>query len=410
MREVLRATRERDSQAAEWLEIIDRFDAVVAADADTAELARVAQEITGLTVVVRDDWNAIDLELNAGGASPGTTTSADAAAAIYRANVRGRNSVVLQLDGCSAIVCSVEGSSGRFGFVGLFGKRTRKWGPIDHLVVERLAVAVASRARRDRDVRMRSDFDSPAIERLLEGGLSELEVGAVARQMKIPVSGEYLVAALEQEPPNAIAPEALGAIVERLLRTGSPVVRGTVIGRTVVIVASVGERLSDLFDELASDDSHPGYELHIGLGEPTSLSDLDRSWEEARESLAFRSLIPGDAKVKRFSEIGVLHLLAQIPEAEIMRVDLFRRLISSAMQKGDPPDIDVLRAYLEEGTLRGAAARIFLHHTTVENRVRRIEKHLGLDLADPAHRFQAQLLLDLYRISEARSATRDAQI
>jgi hypothetical protein len=405
MREVLRATRQQNPEAAEWLEIIDRFDAAVAAEAPISDLASIAHEVTGRSVFVHEDWNAVDIAVGANAKAP-RRRAKRIAGCVYQANVRGRGSVVLTVERSPALVCSVEGANGRFGFVALDGKAGKKWAPLDHLVVERLAVAVGTSARRTREFRLGAQRASADVEQLLAGGLNDLEIATAARRAKLPAAGMYVVAALELVPRNAIAPEALAAIAERALRSPSATVRSTVIGRTVALVALWNDTLNEWLECLSSEEIHPGFVVHIGVGAATQLSGLPRSWDEAKESLVLRSLLSGEPGVTRFADLGVLHLLAQIPEEDIMRTQLFERLTSPEMHRGSPSDIDVLRVYLEEVTLRGTAARIFLHHTSVENRVRRIERHLGLDLTQPSQRFQAQLLLDLYRIAQARSATR----
>ena len=147
--------------------------------------------------------------------------------------------------------------------------------------------------------------------------------------------------------------------------------------------------------------------MRLGVGDTAGLGKLGRSWEQATECLALGSLVgQGDYQTIFFSELGVLHLLAQIPTSEVLASRLFHALNDSLAHRGSPSDIDVLEAYLEEGTLRRTAARVFLHHTSVKHRLKRIEEKLGLDLSQPPARFQAQLLLKLQRIVRLEDASR----
>lgn len=110
----------------------------------------------------------------------------------------------------------------------------------------------------------------------------------------------------------------------------------------------------------------------------------------------------GDGRLALFRDLGPLHLLAQIPRDEVLASELFQRLTGSLSQQGSPSDIDVLEVYLEEGTLRRAAARC----TSTTPNLKRIQEDLQVDLRAPAVRFEVHLLLKLFRIFQARDASR----
>ncbi len=225
----------------------------------------------------------------------------------------------------------------------------------------------------------------------------------VARRAKLPLDGNYVAIALEQLPPNTISHEVLGAIAERALQSRGLTAISGVIGRVTGLVAAEGAADPTVLGAVSQ--AVTGFDVRLGVGDSVDVAGLPGSWEHAKESLALGSLL-GNGGTAFFDQLGVLHLLAQIPTAEIASSKLFQLLNDALAHRGSPSDIDVLEAYLDEGTLRGAAAKIFLHHTTIEHRLKRIEEQLGLDLKQPSARFQAQLLLKLQRIVHLQDISR----
>jgi PucR C-terminal helix-turn-helix domain/GGDEF-like domain len=390
-----------DSQAPDWLELIELFDEALTTDEDVPAIARLAARTTQRTVAVQDRWHAIDLEINpAGVAKPGDVgLFAALTKAIATGEVRGRRAVARRVENRFVLIAAVEAADpGPIGFACLLSPAS-EWRPRDYLAVERLAVAVGIRAVRARSERTGSAHAPPAtIERLLLGGLNEYELAEAARLARIPVDGHYLAAAFEHDPASALGAEPLAAVVEQAANGSSAVARTAIIGRTVALIAS--ETLEAALPAIASKvQTSTSVALRIGLGEAVHLDGIASSWQQAREALTLSQLARHESCITRFSDLGILHLLAQIPEETILGSSFFSRFVScTTSSRGNPSDLDVLEAYLEQGSLRRAAATLFLHHTTVEYRLRRIEERLDLDLSQPSARFQAHVALKLLRI------------
>jgi hypothetical protein len=394
VREVLRVTRDRDAEAAQWLEIIDLFDDASTGRSSVVHLARAAAESTGLTAGLRDEWNSVQAQV----AGELVSTDDDVGIAIARSAVaqrlRGRRAVELG----SALAASIEVGAGRIGVAWLLGAES--WRPLDYLVVERLAQAAAAHALQAHERRAPEAVADPAaVERLLGGRLSAHELAQASRRAGLSASGRYVAVALDQVPPSAVSLEALGAVVERAI---GGVVRSTVVGRTAAVVAEAAGEPARALHGLEG----PGFAVHAGISEAAEIGDLPTAWEQAREALALRRMAAGDGRLAFFSDLGPLHLLAQIPREEVLASELFQRLTGSLIQHGNPSDIDVLEVYLQAGTLRRAAARVYLHHTSVENRLKRIQEDLQVDLRQPQARFEVQLVLKLFRMLQARDASR----
>lgn len=403
MREVLRVTRDRDAEAALWLEIIDLFDAASAGGTTAAELAKVAARATGRPVGLQDVWNGHTLCVAADQVETGDATSAPVPALAIARRLRGRNAVTLELDEGAALAASVEIGAGRIGVAWLLGTADAEWRPLDYLVVERLAAALARHAL---EVRGGGTTDAVAVERLLAGGLTEYELAHASRRAGLSPSHRYAVVALEQAPPNAVSLEALGAIVERALATADVAAFSAVVGRIAVVLSTAGPALDSALRGLADQEEELGFAIGAGVSDPASLDALATAWEQAREALALREMTGPGARVGAFRDLGDLHLLAQIPRHEILASTLLTQLIETVGQHGNPSDLDVLEAYLDEGTLRRAAVRVFLHHTSVEHRIKRLEEALDVDLGHAAARFDVHLAIKLYRILQSRDSAR----
>lgn len=402
MREILRVAKARDSDVAAWLEVIDQFDHAVAARSSLEELVRLAGDITGMAVGVRDEWNRVRVEATDGRLDTDDAVGIDVARVVAAQRLRGRTATEVDTDRGAALVSPIELASGRVGVAWLLAPARQAWEPTHHLVVERLAGAVAARVLDARKQRAgASGFDPAAVERLLSGDLSEDDLAQAARHAKLSPSDRYVAIALDQDPPNAIDLEALATLAEKAIADRGLAARGAVIGACAAVVARAGEALPEVAAELADSERRLGFALHVGVGQATELSGLARSWSHAREALALRDLVGAGDAPAYFDRLGALHLLAQVPREAVHGSPLVGALADPACHNGSPTDVEVLEAYLEEGTLRRAGERVFLHHTTVQHRLKSIESRLELDLRQPLTRFRLQLAIRLLAIDRA---------
>jgi len=404
VREILRVVRDRDADVAAWLEVIDQFDHAIAARSSLQELVRLAGDITGLTAGVRDEWNRVRAEAVDGVLDITDAAGLDVARAASAQRLRGRTATELETTRGPALVSCIEVAAGRVGVAWLLEPAGRSWEPTDHLVVERLGGAVASRALDARKRRARTAaFDAAAVERLLSGALSEEELAQATRHARLSASDRYVALALAQEPAGAIDVEALAALVAQAIADRGLAARGAVIGARAAVVARAGAALGAALDELVGDDGRLGVAVRIGVGNTSDLGGLSASWRHAQEALELRSLVAPDGAPAYFDALGVLHLLKQVPREAVRGSALFQRLCDPSGRRGSPTDVEVLEAYLEAGTLRRAGERVFLHHTTVQHRLKSIEQRLDVDLREPVSRFRVQLAIKLLAIDRLRA-------
>ena len=151
--------------------------------------------------------------------------------------------------------------------------------------------------------------------------------------------------------------------------------------------------------------SRLGVNIEVGAGAAGPASALHASWRQAAQALLLRPVMALASPITHFEELGVLHLLAEIPTDDLAQYpDVVR--VAGLEATGTPvSDLDLLERYLATMSLRQTAQQVLLHHTTVQYRLKRIEQLLGVDLQDPSARLRTQIAILLYRIERASAAT-----
>jgi sugar diacid utilization regulator len=212
--------------------------------------------------------------------------------------------------------------------------------------------------------------------------------------------------AARPQPGGTVGPEAIAQTLARSLEQAGLSSRSTVIGRSAAVVVEASPAIDRILAEAAADLARLGVNIEIGAGTPGAASSLATSWREAAQALLLRPVMLPLAPVTHFRELGVLHLLAEIPTDDLARYpDVVR--VAGLEATGVPvSDLDLLERYLATMSLRQTAKQVLLHHTTVQYRLKRIEQQLSVDLQDPAARLRTQIAILLYRIERAASATR----
>ncbi|WP_110208189.1 PucR family transcriptional regulator [Nocardioides daejeonensis] len=172
--------------------------------------------------------------------------------------------------------------------------------------------------------------------------------------------------------------------------------------------ASAGELALDLHELIAAE--HPSHRVTpdergpwIGIGTHVHVLEAPRSHEEARRALEFTSSRWHGRRAIAHEKLGALELITHLPVAQVLAHPDLRRLDEIAATESGAIDIDTLEAFFMYGTLRRAADGLHVHHSTVADRLRRVEAVMGWNLEEPNDHFKAALTLIL-RI-RARSAT-----
>jgi hypothetical protein len=144
-------------------------------------------------------------------------------------------------------------------------------------------------------------------------------------------------------------------------------------------------------------DAGPTSSQRTGIGPSVSVLDLPSSCHAARVALRFTATgaddDPGEPVV-RYDELGALAALAAIPEpGAVPDVRTLDHAAASA-----PWLLPTLHAVATTISLRAAATRLRLHHSTLQDRVSHAENLLGWSVREPHGLLRTQLALTLRRL------------
>ncbi|MBV1939451.1 helix-turn-helix domain-containing protein [Streptomyces sp. BV286] len=240
-------------------------------------------------------------------------------------------------------------------------------GPLDEMLLDRLAIAAAAVVERYGPAR--TTMADPALVELVIGSDSD-EAGR-ARALRLlgfhPDLPVRVVAVRSQLPLDQVA---------ALLCLARPV--------KAAPLADVGVILATTLDPTRIP---AGVRAGIGAAE-----SADRSWSEARTALRFttsrRPVVPYD-------DLGALALLAQVPQdATRDNADV----AAIARLADNPEDLETLDTYCAAGSLRRTADRLHVHHSSVARRLEQIGRALGIELTEPAGLVRARLALTLWQL------------
>jgi PucR C-terminal helix-turn-helix domain len=240
-------------------------------------------------------------------------------------------------------------------------------GPLDELLLDRLAIAAAAVVERYGPAR--TTMADPALVELAISADSDQAASARAlRLLGFAADLPVWVAAVRSPLPL----DQVGGLV----CPARPV--------KAAPLAGVGVLLATTLDPARFP---PGVRAGIGAADRP-----DRSWRQARTALRFTS--PREPVV-RYDSLGALALLAEIPEdAARDNADV----AAIARMAGNPDDLETLDAYCATGSLRRAADLLHLHHSSVARRLDQLANTLGIDLTQPSGLLRARLALTTWRL------------
>ncbi|MGW2250063.1 helix-turn-helix domain-containing protein [Kitasatospora sp. NPDC001660] len=240
-------------------------------------------------------------------------------------------------------------------------------GPLDELLLDRLAIAVATAVERY----------GPAHTTMADPALVELVIGAGTDEAARARALRLLGFAADL-PVHAVAvrtPLQLDR-VGTLLCPGRPVKAAQLADAGAILATTI-------------DVTRLPPDVRAGIG---AAGTPDRSWHEARTALRFTT---PRRPVVHHADLGALTLLARLPEDAVRANPDVAAIARIAC---NPDDLATLDAYCAAGSLRRAATVLHLHHTSVARRLDHIGSALGVELTDPAGLLRASLALAAWRL------------
>jgi PucR C-terminal helix-turn-helix domain len=240
-------------------------------------------------------------------------------------------------------------------------------GPLDQLLLDRLAIAAA--AVLERYGPARTTMADPALVELAISADSDQAARARAlRLLGFAADLPIRVAAVRSQLPL----DQVGGLVcpARLVKAA--------------LLADVGVLLATTLDPAR---------FPAGVRAGIAAADRpDRSWRQARTALRFTT---ARQPVVHYTDLGALALLAEVPQDGVGdNADV----AAIARMAGNPDDLETLDAYCDTGSLRRAAELLHLHHSSVARRLDQLGKTLGVDLTEPTGLLRARLALTAWRL------------
>ncbi len=266
------------------------------------------------------------------------------------------------------------------------------------------------RAAAEVERRLRGDL----VEELLSGGLDEEESQRLAQQAerlghRLPHPAWVLVL----EPDEADTGTDLGsrarqdrldAALSDLLRRRIPGAFMLVRSASVVVLApedavsdlASAERLAGQIQAAAAAVLRPAT-ASVGIGNvATSVAELARSHQEARQAIRLARRAGGRAQLTSYRSLGAFRLLLEVQNREALT-----RFVSEVLgpllkysESRETPLLETLDALVAARWVRRQAARaVGVHINSMNYRIARIEELSGLSLDDPETRVAVAIAL-----------------
>lgn len=203
--------------------------------------------------------------------------------------------------------------------------------------------------------------------------------------------------------------------IQRLAEESGMACMAAIVGSVCLAIVGFGEqeparaitgRLARDLQAAVSDDLR-GRVMSVGISRPGNAETLRRILTEATDAAAHGAHSLRSSGSYHSADLGLRHLLARLgdgPELGRFVEDELGPLLAHDAT-GKPPLIPTLRAYVESGGQKAAAARtLHLERRSLYYRLERIESLLDADLDDPSARLRAQVALQGLDVLRQRHA------
>lgn len=152
---------------------------------------------------------------------------------------------------------------------------------------------------------------------------------------------------------------------------------------------------------------YPRLNLSVGMGSTASyLEELPRSYQEAKDAIAFGRLIHGGEVVVGFQELGVYRILCQLVEKGWKPEEFVPQALHALIAYDEQYNsnlLQTLEVLLEcNGNASKAAKKLYIHYKTMLYRIERIKAVTGLDLDNRENRLELEMGLKIYHLVKNR--------
>ncbi len=264
--------------------------------------------------------------------------------------------------------------------------------PQQELVLDRLAFTLGWQLRASGAIPVLRR--TIALEALLSRATNEVERAGAARGLGLDPAAQARAVWIADGPDHD--DHHIDELVCRLQRRLGGELRCTCIeGRLLVLVPD-----AEVDDALAA--IPPRFTVAVGPSE--SVSHAPRSLEGATVALRFTGATVGP-RIVRHDDLGALVVIAEVSLTAALQLPEVRTLQQMVAKPDGVSDLRCMEAFLRRGSLRAAARELYMHHSSVADRLDRVFSALGLDRELPLHRTRAHLTLLLWNASASGDPT-----
>jgi sugar diacid utilization regulator len=390
MRGLVQRVRRTDPDAAESLAVIGTFDELNAQQASLDALVSAGANISACTVIAWDLLNARTLSAMSDGviSVPQDAPPIDRELPSYGA---------LEIDG--DLYVSIHTASGSIGLI-RFAAIEQQWRDLDYMVAERLAASVAIEATKfQQQLLTERRIEPTALVQLISSGLDDAQLQLALSRAQLPTD-RNLTAIAVRSRTDAIGPHVAARIVAEAFLSVEIPARATTIENLGLVIAGETPDVQVIIDDYCDAASLPATSLSIGVGTPGPARLLPQSWIQAAQAFALVTPHGDGNSVSAFNDLGALALISRLPAEEVNALPDILHL--RRIYADDPYDVQLLELYCETASMRTVAQHAHMHHSSVDYRLKRIGKALGINLGSPTGRLRALLAVKLLRVEQAR--------
>jgi hypothetical protein len=163
-------------------------------------------------------------------------------------------------------------------------------------------------------------------------------------------------------------------------------------GRARMILAAAEDQFADVGELNAS----------VGVGDARErLSDLRESYAEAVDAARVAARVPGEGPIAVWSKLGSYRTITRLVCSTEPAPPIPVRLVNLLNAPEAAILVGTLETYLDHaGDAQATAAALFVHRSTLYNRLHRIEELTGSDLRHGDDRLELHLALRMWRLTE----------
>jgi len=284
------------------------------------------------------------------------------------------------------------------GYV-LAGATGDSLGDLDLRAAESTAAVTALLLFKERAVHeAESRMEGSLMDRLLAGNAPDDAMVQAAQRYGIDATRTYAVAFMEIGEHNT--PALQRTLRNHLAQLRQPLLIGERDSGVLLLLSGRRQEVKAAAERLIRMLGMP-HPLRVGIGTCVRLSDLQSSYQQAREALTVALRLKTTVQVICFDDLGLLHWLWALPTA-VRDANIYSSTIRKLADQDRARGTDLLttlEAYvLHGGAIHKAAAALHVHRHTLKYRLDKIARVCELNVEAPLVRLNMQVALIEYRL------------